>query len=76
MIEISFLRFPQNAYVKCLERKCQEIVKSKLDDGQSSFHPGCSNTVKIFTLKLVFEKPWENAKYVFICLVNLEKAYD
>ena len=30
---ISLLSFPGKVYAKCLERKCQEIVESKLEDG-------------------------------------------
>ena len=30
---ISLLSFPGKIYAKCLERKCQKIVESKLEDG-------------------------------------------
>ena len=36
--EISLLSFPGKVfYIKCLERKCREIVELKLGDGQSGF---------------------------------------
>ena len=63
-------------YAKCLERKCREIVESKLEDGQCGFRPGRSTTDQIFTLKLIFEKSWKYGKDFFACLVDLEKAYD
>ena len=34
---ISLLSLPGKVYAKCLERKCREIVESKLEDGQSGF---------------------------------------
>ena len=73
---ISFLSLPGKVYAKCLERKCQEIVESKLEDGQCGFRPGRSTTDQIFTLKQIFEKSWEYGKDLFACFVDLEKAYD
>ena len=73
--EISLLSLPGKAYAKCLEKKCREIVKSKLEDGQCNFRPGRSTMDQIFTLRQIFEKSWEFAKDVFACFVDLEKAY-
>ena len=74
--EISLLSLPGKVYAECLERKCREIVESKLEDGQCSFCPGRSTTDQIFTLKQIFEKSWEYGKDLFACFVNLKKAYD
>ena len=63
-------------YAKCSERKCREIVESKLEDGQYGFRPGRSTTDQIFTLRQIFEKSWEYTNDVFAWFVNLEKAYD
>ena len=73
---ISLLSLPGKVYAKCLERKCLEIVESKLKDGQCSFRPNRSTTEQIFTLKQIFEKSWEYGKDLFACFVDLEKAYD
>ena len=73
---ISLLSLPGKVYAKCLERKCREIVESKLEDGQCGFRPGRSTTDQIFTLKQIFEKSWEYGKDLFACFVDLEKAYD
>ena len=73
---ISLLSLPEKLYAKCLERKCREIVESKLEDGQCGFPPGCSTTNQIFTLKQIFEKSWEYGKDLFGCFIDLEKAYD
>ena len=73
---ISFLSLPGKVYAKCLERKCREIVESKLEDGQCGFRPGRSTTDQIFTLKQIFEKSWEYGKDLFAFFVDLEKALD
>ena len=73
---ISLLSLPGKVYAKCLERKCQEIVESKLEDGQCGFRLGCSTTDQILTLKQIFEKSWEYGKDLSACIVDLEKAYD
>ena len=73
---ISLFSLPGKVYAKCLERKCREIVESKLEDGHCGFRPGRSTTDQIFTLKQIFEKSWEYGKDFFACFVDLEKAYD
>ena len=73
---ISLLSLTGKVYAKCLERKCREIVESKLEDGQCGFRPGRSTTDQIFTLKQIFEKSLEHGKDLFACFVDLDKAYD
>ena len=71
---VSLLSLPGKVYAKCLERKCREIVESKLEDCQCGFRPGRSTTDQIFTVMQISEKFWEYAKDVFQCFVDLEKA--
>ena len=73
---ISLLSLPGKVYAKYLERKCREIVESKLEDGQYCFRPGRSTMDRIFTLKQIFKKSWEYGKDLFACFVDLEKAND
>ena len=73
---ISLLSVPGIVYAKCLERKCRELVESKLEVGWSSFRLGRSTTDQLFTLKQVFEKSWEYGKDLFTCFADLEKAFD
>ena len=73
---ISLLSLPGKVWksiCQMLERKCQEIVKSKLEDGQFSFRPSCSTTDQFFTLKQIFEKLWEYAKISLHALSILKK---
>ena len=37
---ISLLSLPEKVYAKCFERKCREIMESKLEDDMCGFHPG------------------------------------
>jgi len=67
-----------NIYVaKCLEKRCSEIIESKLNDARCGFHPGRSITDQIFTLQQIFMKSWECGKDVYTCFADLlEKACD
>ena len=73
---ISLLSLPGKVYAKCLEKRCREIVESKLEDAQCGFRPGRCTMDQIFALQQIFEKSWEYAKDVYACFVDLEKAYD
>ena len=46
----SLLSLQGKVYAKCLERKCREMVESKLKDGQYGFCRGRSTTNQIFSL--------------------------
>jgi len=69
-----------NIYLaKCLEKRCSQIIESKLIDAQWGFHSSHSTTDHIFALHLIFVKSWECGKDVYICtcFVDLfEKACD
>ena len=67
---------PGKVYVKCLEKKCREIVEPKLTDAQCGFRPGRSTMGQISALQQILEKSWEYAKQVNACFVDFEKAYD
>ena len=73
---ISLSSLPGKVYAKCLERKCREIMESKLENGWYSFGLDRSTTDQIFTLKQIFEKSWEYGKDLFSCFAHLEKAYE
>ena len=51
-------------------------MKPKLEYGQCGFCAALSTTDQIFTMKQIFEKSWEYGKNLFVCFVDLEKAYD
>ena len=70
---ISLLSLPAKVYAKCLERKCREIVESKLEDGQCGFCPGRSTTDQIFTLKQIWRNLGCMAKIFLHVFSNLKK---
>jgi len=61
---------------KCLDKRCLEINEPKLNDTQWCFHPGHSTTDQNFTFQELFKKSWEYAENLYICFVDLEKAYN
>jgi len=76
LLRISLLSLPGKLYAKSLERKCREIVDSKLEDGQCGFCSGRSTRDQLYTQKQIFEKSWEYGKNLFACFVDHEKQYD
>ena len=67
---ISLFSLPRKVYVKCLERKCREIVESKLEDGQCGSSRSQQHGPN-FTVRQIFEESWKFAKDVFACFVDL-----
>ena len=61
---------------KCLEKRCREINKTKLNDTLCGFHPAHNSADKNSTPQKNFEKSWEYAKNVYTCFVDHEKADD
>ena len=43
---------------------------------RSGFRPGRGTTDQLFTLARILEGAWEYAHPVYMCFVDLEKAYD
>ena len=50
---ISLLNLPGKMYAKYREKKCREIMESKLEDSQCGFRLRCSTTVQIFALRQI-----------------------
>jgi len=50
--------------------------KYNLEDTPCGFRPRLSTTDQIFSLQQIFEKVWDYAKDVYVCFVDLEKAFD
>jgi len=57
---------------------CQMLWNSESIIGgwTESLHLGRNTTNQIFTVKQIFEKPWEYGKDLFTCFVDLEKEYE
>ena len=73
---ITLLSLPGKVYAKVLERRVRPIVEPQIQEEQCGFRPGRGTTDQIFTLAGILEKAWEFAYPVYMCFVDLEKAYD
>uniref|UniRef100_A0A8C5CGF6 Reverse transcriptase domain-containing protein n=1 Tax=Gadus morhua TaxID=8049 RepID=A0A8C5CGF6_GADMO len=73
---ITLLSLPGKVYSKVLERRVRPIVDPLIEEEQSGFRPGRGTTDQLFTLARILEGAWEYAHPVYMCFVDLEKAYD
>lgn len=73
---ISLLSIVGKLYASIIERRVREIVEPLLDENQCGFRPmrGCQD--QIFCMRQIIEKSYEKNKDLFMCFVDLEKAYD
>ena len=73
---ITLLSLPGKVYSKVLERRVRPIVEPQIEEEQCGFRPGRGTTDQLFTLARILEGAWEYAQPVYMCFVDLEKAYD
>uniref|UniRef100_A0AAQ4PCE6 Reverse transcriptase domain-containing protein n=1 Tax=Gasterosteus aculeatus aculeatus TaxID=481459 RepID=A0AAQ4PCE6_GASAC len=73
---ITLLSLPGKVYSKMLERRVRLIVEPRIEEEQCGFRPGRGTTDQLFTLSRIKEGAWEYAHPVYMCFVDLEKAYD
>ena len=72
---ISLLSLRGKVYAKCFERKCREIVESKLENSQCGFLPCRSSTNHIFTLKQIFEKSGKSMAKISLHALSILKNH-
>uniref|UniRef100_A0AAY5K902 Reverse transcriptase domain-containing protein n=1 Tax=Esox lucius TaxID=8010 RepID=A0AAY5K902_ESOLU len=73
---ITLLSLPGKVYSKVLERRVRQIVEPQIEEEQCGFRPGRGSTDQLFTLAMILEGPFEYAYPVYMCFVDLEKAYE
>ena len=73
---ITLLSIPGKAYARVLERRLRPMVEHRIQEEQCGFRPGRGTTDQLFSLSQIFEGMWEYAQPVYMCFVDLEKAYD
>ena len=56
--------------------RVRPIVEPQIEEEQCGFHPRRGTTDQLFTLARILEGVWEYAHPVYMCFVDLEKAYD
>ena len=73
---ITLLSIPGKAYARVLERRLRPMVEHRIQEDQCGFHPGRGAKDQLFSLSQIFERMWVYAQPVYMCFVDLEKAYD
>ena len=73
---ITLLSLPAKVYSGVLERRIRRIVESQIQEVQCGFHPGRGTVDQLYTLGRILEGAWEFAQPVYMCFVDLEKAFD
>ena len=73
---ITLLSLPGKVYSKVLERRVRPIVEPRIEEEQCGVGPDRGTTDQLFTLARILEGAWEYAHPVYMCFVDLEKAYD
>ncbi|KAL7876407.1 hypothetical protein AOLI_G00113700 [Acnodon oligacanthus] len=75
-IGITLLSLPGKVYAKVLERRLRPIVEPQIEEEQYGFRLGHGTMDQLFTLLWIVEGAWEFANTVYMCFMDLEKAYD
>ncbi|KAF7643867.1 hypothetical protein LDENG_00231770, partial [Lucifuga dentata] len=75
-LRITLISLPGKAYARVLEKKLRSTVESQIQEEQCGFRPGRGTVDQLFTLTRTLEGAWEYAQPVYMCFVDLEKAYD
>ncbi|XP_061740413.1 uncharacterized protein LOC133541215 [Nerophis ophidion] len=73
---ITLLSLPGKVYSGVLERRLRRIVEPRIQEEQCGFRPGRGTVDQLYTLGRVLEGAWEFAQPVYMCFVDLEKAFD
>uniref|UniRef100_A0AAQ6INE0 ribonuclease H n=1 Tax=Anabas testudineus TaxID=64144 RepID=A0AAQ6INE0_ANATE len=73
---ITLLSLPGKVYARVLERRIRPLVEPRIQEEQCGFRPGRGTLDQRHTLARVLEGSWEFAHPVYMCFVDLEKAFD
>uniref|UniRef100_A0A3B5Q8Y2 Reverse transcriptase domain-containing protein n=1 Tax=Xiphophorus maculatus TaxID=8083 RepID=A0A3B5Q8Y2_XIPMA len=73
---VTLLSLPGKVYSGVLERRVRRIVEPRIQEEQCGFRPGRGTLDQLYTLGRVLEGAWEFAQPVYMCFVDLEKAFD
>ena len=73
---ITLLSQPGKLFAKILELRLRSIIEGQLLEEQCGFRSGRGTTDQLFTLATILERSWEFAHPVYMCFVDLEKAFD
>ena len=61
-----------SAILQRIRQRSEEI----LSEAQEGFRPGCSTIDQLFTLRRLTEMYIEYGKYLYVCYIDFQKAFD
>uniref|UniRef100_A0A8C6MCM8 Reverse transcriptase domain-containing protein n=1 Tax=Nothobranchius furzeri TaxID=105023 RepID=A0A8C6MCM8_NOTFU len=73
---ITLLSLSGKVFSGVLERRVHQIVEPQIQEEQRGFRPGRGTLDQLYTLRGILEGAWEFAQPVYMCFVDLEKAFD
>uniref|UniRef100_A0A3P8RJK0 Reverse transcriptase domain-containing protein n=1 Tax=Astatotilapia calliptera TaxID=8154 RepID=A0A3P8RJK0_ASTCA len=73
---ITLLSLSWKVYARVLERRVRPLVEPRRQEEQCGFRPGHGTLDQLFILSRILEGAWEFAQPVYMCFVDLEKAFD
>lgn len=73
---ISLLSVVSKLYERILESRLRDIIEPKLEQEQAGFRPGYSTQDHIFTIRQISEKLLERNRDMYVCFIDLVKAFD
>ena len=73
---ISLLSIPGKIYGRIIIQRIMRATEEMVGEEQCSFRKGRGCVDQIFTLRQMCEKICEKGKQLYLCFVDLEKAYD
>lgn len=73
---ISLLVVTSKIFSRVILNRVQTLLDNKLLEQQAGFRANRSTIDQIFTLKLVMEKSREYNKPMYMCFIDIQKAYD
>jgi hypothetical protein len=73
---ISLLVVTGKIFSRIILNRIQNLIDKQLLEQQAGFRRNKSTIDQIFTLKLIMEKSQEYNKPLFLCFIDIQKAYD
>jgi hypothetical protein len=73
---IALLNITSKLFSRVILNRIQDLINCQLLEIQSGFRPNRSTMDQIFTLKMTMEKRREFNKPLFMCFIDITKAYD
>ncbi len=73
---ISLLNVTSKLFSRMILNRIQQFIDNQLLEAQAGFRANRSTIDQIFTLKMIMEKRKEFNKPLFLCFIDITKAYD